>query len=111
MTTERRKEKIISVLSKRQPDLRVVLEDVIIAHNASAVSRTCEAVGVLNLHIISPEPEKVVFNEAISTRAEKWLNIQFHRNTAECLTYLKSLGCKVAVTTLSDQAVPYYQIN
>jgi tRNA (guanosine-2'-O-)-methyltransferase len=111
VATNRRREKIISVLSKRQPDLRVVLEDVIIAHNASAVSRTCEAVGVLNLHIISPEPEKVVFNEAISTRAEKWLNIQFHRNTAECLTSLKNQGYKIAVTTLSAQAVPYHEIN
>lgn len=111
MATERRREKIISVLSRRQPDLRVVLEDVIIAHNASAVARTCEAVGVLNLHIISPEPEKVVFNEAITTRAEKWLNIHFHHNTGECLDQLKADGYKIAVTTLSGQAIPYHEID
>jgi len=99
------------VLSKRQPDLRVVLEDVTIAHNASAVTRTCEAVGVLNLHIISQEPEKVVFNEAISTGAEKWLNIHFHRTTEECLLSLRKQGYKIAVTTLARETTPYTDIN
>jgi len=111
VATDKRREKIISVLSCRQPDLRVVLEDVIISHNASAVARTCEAVGVLNLHIISPEPEKVVFNEAITTRAEKWLNINFHKTAAECLADLKAQGYKIAVTTLSGKTVPYHEID
>lgn len=109
--TEKRREKIISVLSKRQPDLQVVLEEVSIAHNASAVARTCEAVGVLHLHIITPEPEKVVFNEAITTRAEKWLEIHFHPNTSECLSSLKAQGYKIAVTTLSGQPIPYDEID
>jgi tRNA (guanosine-2'-O-)-methyltransferase len=109
--TKKRQKKITNVLSRRQPDLIVVLEDVTIAHNASAVARTCEAVGALNLHIISSEPEKVVFNEAISTRAEKWLQIHFHQTTEECLVLLKNLGLKIAVTTLSEQAVPYTEID
>lgn len=96
---------------RRQPDLRVVLEDVTIAHNASAVARTCEAVGVLNLHIISSEPEKVVFNEAISTRAEKWLQIHFHQTTEECLALLKNQRFKIAVTTLSEHTHPYTEID
>jgi tRNA (guanosine-2'-O-)-methyltransferase len=109
--TEKRKEKIISVLSKRQADLRVVLEDVAIAHNASAIARTCEAIGILDLHIISKEPEKVVFNEAISTRAEKWLKIHFHRTTEECLLLLKNQGFKIAVTTLNENTIPYTEID
>jgi len=90
--TEARKEKLTRVLASRQPDLQVVLEEVTIAHNASAVARTCEAVGALNLHIISSRPDKVVFNEAITTRAEKWLSIHFHQSTAESLSLLKSQG-------------------
>ncbi|MDD8019750.1 MAG: RNA methyltransferase [Acidobacteriota bacterium] len=111
VTTEARKEKLTKVLSRRQPDLHVVLEEVTIAHNASAVARTCEAAGILNLHIISPHPENIVFNEAITTRAEKWLLIHFHQSTAECLSLLKSQGLKVAATTLSSQAVPHTEID
>lgn len=111
MPTEKRLNKIVSVLSRRQPDLRVVLEDVTIAHNASAVARTCEAVGVLNLHLISREPEKVVFNEAISTRAEKWLNLIFHNTTEECLSSFKEKGYRIAVTSLSGKTIPYTEID
>ena len=89
----------------------MVLEEVIIAHNASAVARTCEAAGILNLHIISAEPEKVIFNEAISTRAEKWLKIQFHRTTEECLSQLKELGFKIAVTTLQGETIDYTELD
>jgi len=109
--TAARKEKLTRVLSRRQPDLRVVLEGVTIAHNASAVARTCEAVGALNLHIISPDPDKVIFNEAITTRAEKWLLIHFHHTTAEALNLLRSQGLKIAVTTLSPQALPYTALD
>ncbi len=111
MATDRRRERIENVLSRRQPDLRVVLEEVIIAHNASAVARTCEATGVFNLHIITPHPEQIVFNEAISTRAEKWLNIHFHKTTEECLKLLKQLGHRIAVTTLEGETIPYDQID
>ena len=111
MPTAARKEKLTRVLSRRQPDLRVVLEGVTIAHNASAVARTCEAVGALNLHIISPDPDKVIFNEAITTRAEKWLLIHFHHTTAEALNLLRSQGLKIAVTTLSPQALPYTALD
>jgi len=109
--TAARKEKLTRVLSRRQPDLQVVLEGVTIAHNASAVARTCEAVGALNLHIISPHAEKVIFNEAITTRAEKWLLIHFHQTTTEALSILKGQGLKIAVTTLSPQALPYTALN
>ncbi len=111
MPTKKRLNKIVSVLSRCQPDLRVVLEDVTIAHNASAVARTCEAVGVLNLHLISKEPEKIVFNEAISTRAEKWLNLIFHKTTEECLLSLKKQSYKIAVTSLSEKTILYTEVD
>ena len=38
--TPERKEKLMAVLSKRQPDLTVVLENVFDPHNISAVMRT-----------------------------------------------------------------------
>lgn len=109
--TEKRRERIESVLSRRQPDLRVVLEDVAITHNASAVARTCEATGAFNLHIITRQPDQVAFNEAISTRAEKWLAIHFHQTTEECLSLLKTQGFKIAVTTLTGQTIPHTEID
>ncbi len=111
MATDQRRRRIETVLSRRQPDLRVVLEEVTITHNASAVARTCEATGAFNLHIITSQPDQVSFNEAISTRAEKWLALHFHRTTEDCLSLLKNQGFKIAVTTLTGETVSYAEID
>jgi tRNA (guanosine-2'-O-)-methyltransferase len=109
--TSRRIEKVKRLLSLRQPDLRVVLEGVTIAHNASAVMRTCDAVGVLYVDIISPSPESLTINRAISTRAEKWVETRVHETVGDCLLPLKKNGFKVAVTHLGKDALPYTELD
>jgi tRNA (guanosine-2'-O-)-methyltransferase len=109
--TRQRIEKIKRLLSQRQPDLRVVLEGVAIAHNASAVIRTCDAAGVLHLHLVSPNPEFIHVNKAISMRAEKWVEIHLHRSLAECLGPLRRDGLKIAVTHLGRGAAAYTELE
>jgi tRNA (guanosine-2'-O-)-methyltransferase len=109
--TRERIERVNRVLSLRQPDLRVVLEGVTIAHNASAVIRTCDAAGILHLDLISPNPELLRFNEAITTRADKWLEIGVHGTAAECFAPLKEAGFMVVATHLEAEAVPYTDID
>jgi len=109
--TPERTAKVNRVLSLRQPDLRVVLEGVTIAHNASAVIRTCDAAGVLHLELISPNPELLKFNEAISTGAHKWLEIGTHGAAAECLEPLKRAGLTILATHLRKESVPYTDID
>lgn len=111
MPTSRRIKKVKRLLSLRQPDLRVVLEGVTIAHNASAVMRTCDAAGVLHVDIISPSPELLTINRAISTRAEKWVETRVHATVGECLLPLKEKGYKVAVTHLGKEALPYTELD
>ena len=103
--------KVERVLSSRQADLRVVLEGVTIAHNASAVIRTCDAAGILHLDLVSPNPELLRFNEAISTRADKWLEIGVHPSPAECLAPLKKAGFEIVATHLQKDAVPYTDVD
>jgi tRNA (guanosine-2'-O-)-methyltransferase len=109
--TPQRIDKIKRLLSLRQPDLRVVLEGVTIAHNASAVIRTCDAAGILHLDLVSPNPELLSINKAISTRAEKWVDIHMHRSIGGCLLPLKEKGFRVAVTHLDKGAIPYAELD
>jgi tRNA (guanosine-2'-O-)-methyltransferase len=111
MPTPERIEKVERVLSQRQADLRVVLEGVTIAHNASAVIRTCDAAGILYLDLIAPNPELLRFNEAISTRADKWLEIAVHPAPAACLEPLKEAGYEIVATHLGRDAVPYTDVD
>ncbi len=111
MATDKRIARIEGVLSRRQPDLRVVLEGVTIAHNACAVIRTCDAAGILYLDLIAPNPELLRFNEAITTRTEKWLEIGVHASAQECLSGLKARGFTIVATRLADDAVPYTEVD
>jgi tRNA (guanosine-2'-O-)-methyltransferase len=111
MPTPERTAKVERVLARRQSDLRVVLEGVTIAHNASAVIRTCDAAGILHLDLISPNPELVRFNKAITTRADKWLEIGVHGAAAECFGPLKRAGYTIVATHLGKDAIPYTNID
>jgi tRNA (guanosine-2'-O-)-methyltransferase len=111
MPTPDREEKVRRVLAARQPDLRVVLENVTHAHNASAVIRTCDAAGVLYLDLVSPNPEALEFNKAISTGADKWLEIGIHPSARDCLVPLKGSGFKIVGTHLRGDAVPYTEFD
>jgi tRNA (guanosine-2'-O-)-methyltransferase len=111
MPTKKRTEKAKRVLSHRQPDLRIALEEVTNTHNASAVVRTCDAAGIMYLEIISAAKELFPVNRAVSTRAEKWLKLHYHSSTIECLDHLKKQGYKIAATHLGPQAVPYTSVD
>jgi len=61
--TPERTERLLSVMSKRQPDLAVVLENVFDPHNISAVMRTCDAVGIQDVFVLNtkiPRHKKVI---------------------------------------------------
>jgi tRNA (guanosine-2'-O-)-methyltransferase len=111
MPTPERIEKVKRVLALRQPDLRVIVDGISIAHNASAVVRTCDAAGVLYVHFITPNPDILTVNKAISTKAEKWVDLKFHPTAAECLIPLKKKGLKVAVTHLGRDSSLYTDLD
>ena len=51
--TEERKQKIESVLQKRQSNLTVVMENIFNPHNIAAVMRTCDSVGIQDLYVVN----------------------------------------------------------
>jgi tRNA (guanosine-2'-O-)-methyltransferase len=75
MTPERR-EKLQAVLSKRQNDITIVLENVFDPHNISAVMRTCDAVGVQELYVLNTKiPRHKKWGAKSSSSAAKWLTV------------------------------------
>ncbi|MBD3414759.1 MAG: hypothetical protein GF421_10055 [Candidatus Aminicenantes bacterium] len=111
MPTKQRKQRVKDVLSHRQPDLRVVLEDVTNTHNASAVVRTCDAAGVLYVDIIYSSPEPFPVNASISTKAEKWIRFRHHSSTKDCFEAIKNQGLKIASTHLGPESTSYTSID
>ncbi|MFN3266411.1 MAG: tRNA (guanosine(18)-2'-O)-methyltransferase TrmH [Deinococcales bacterium] len=105
MTTERQN-RVRAVLDKRQPDLTVLLEHVHKPHNLSAILRSCDAVGVLEAHIVALEGRVPTFNET-SAGSDKWLPLHQHPNTQNAFSSLRSKGFNVIAAHLSDTALDY----
>ncbi|HEY5967441.1 MAG TPA: RNA methyltransferase [Chitinophagaceae bacterium] len=111
MTPERR-EKLQSVLSKRQDDITIVLENVFDPHNISAVMRTCDAVGVQEVYVLNTKiPRHKKWGAKSSSSAAKWLTVYQFENAEECFSELRKKYSKILTTHLSSDAVNLYEID
>lgn len=111
MTTERF-QKIQSVLSKRQNDLTVVLENVFDPHNISAVMRSCDAVGIQEIYVLNTKiPRHKKWGTRSSSSAAKWLTVHQFENADECFDALRKKYATILTTHLSSDAVSLYELN
>jgi tRNA (guanosine-2'-O-)-methyltransferase len=111
MTNERR-QKIESVLSKRQNDLTVVLENVFDPHNISAVMRSCDAVGIQELYVLNTKiPRHKKWGARSSSSAAKWLTVHQFENSDECFAALRKKYSTILTTHLSADAVSLYDLD
>lgn len=114
--TPERYAKILRVLSKRQPTLTVLMDEVNKPHNLSAIVRTCDAVGVLQAHAVPPRGGKLAaFDghtfEATSGSAHKWVPVQRHDHTVQAVQALQAQGFQVLATHLSQRCVDYRELD
>ncbi len=111
MTPERR-ERLLSVLNKRQAGLTVVLENVEDPHNISAVMRTCDSVGIQEIYVLNNRiPRHKKWGARSSSSAAKWLTIHQFSDTAECMAALRQKYDKIFTTHLAADAVGLYEID
>lgn len=111
MTPERR-EKLENVLSKRQDDITIVLENVFDPHNISAVMRTCDAVGVQEVYVLNTKiPRHKKWGARSSSSAAKWLTVHQYEDAQECFLSLRKKYSKILTTHLSSDAVNLYSID
>jgi tRNA (guanosine-2'-O-)-methyltransferase len=111
MTNERR-QRIQSVLSKRQNDLTVVLENVFDPHNISAVMRSCDAVGVQEIYVLNTKiPRHKKWGSRSSSSAAKWLIIHQFEDPIPCFEAIRKKYITVLTTHLTGEAVSLYKLD
>lgn len=111
--TARRRVRVERVLGRRQPDLTVVLENVHDPHNVSAVLRSCDAVGVLRVHLVYTveEPPAGAFARTTSASAAKWIECVRHESVPACYAALRGEGLAVLATALTDESRDLYDYD
>jgi len=110
--TPERKEKLEAVLSHRQPDITLVLENVFDPHNISAVMRTCDAVGVQDIYILTNRiPRHKKWGVRSSSSAAKWLTVHQFDNVEKCFVELRKKYDRILTTHLGSNSVDLYEID
>ncbi len=106
----RRYHRIKQVLEKRQPDLTVLTEDVHKPHNLSAIIRTCDAVGILDVHSINTTDDFPTFSQ-VSQGSDKWIFLHTHPDIQTAITHLKSQNVNIYAAHFSEQSLDYRDID
>ncbi len=104
---KKRLDRITTVVKSRRSDIVVVLEDIHDPHNAAAILRTCDALGIQNVYFVFEKekpfnPKRV--GKASSSSANKWLDFTLFDSLHQCINTLVQDGYTIIATALTDQS-------
>ena len=108
--TPRRRGRVLDVVLKRLSSVTVVLENLSDVHNASAVLRTSEGLGLDAIHVVE-QPNKWEKNNAIAKGSQRWIEVVKHQGLARCLGDLSSRGFQLFAADVGEGCVPVHEID
>jgi tRNA (guanosine-2'-O-)-methyltransferase len=109
MTPERFK-KSVTVLNQRQPDLTVVTDEVHKSQNISAIIRTCDAVGIMELHSVY-DADTFKAHTGTTLGTHKWVKTNVYPTINTPLVNLKNDIYQIVVADISSLTVDYRDID
>lgn len=99
-------ERLQEVLNQRTRYLTVVLDDIYQPQNSSAVIRTCECIGIQDLHIIEDRNAHKTSRDVVKG-SSKWISLNHHdKNRIDCIKKLRDNDYKIVAMTLSEDSIP-----
>ena len=113
MSTEERLARIDDSLSRKQPTLQIMLDNVHSSQNLSAIIRSCDAVGVLDIYYSTKENEALRIHKTITQGAHRWTH-RYRMKDDDKVAFLKqkkSQGFQIVVTHLEERAVSFREID
>jgi len=113
MINDKRIQRIDVSLARKQPKLQIMLDNVHSSQNLSAIIRSCDAVGVLDIYYASPENETLRIHKTITQGAHRWTR-RYRIETKDKTSFLKqkkAQGFQVVVTHLEERAVSFREVD
>jgi tRNA (guanosine-2'-O-)-methyltransferase len=101
--------RIRDFLSLRQPSLTLCLEQLHKPHNVSAIVRSCDAVGVYEVHAVWDKKPDIRKSTAMGS--ENWVYTKEYLCIEDAVSHLKTQKMQVLVTNLSENAVDFRDID
>lgn len=112
LVTKERVQKMRGVLSQRSRKVCAVFERTHHAHNVSAILRTMDSFGFLDVFFVYDDPNmRFRPYDAIDRSASKWLMIRTENSVEACAKKLKVNGYKIALISRPDfsKTSDYYE--
>jgi tRNA (guanosine-2'-O-)-methyltransferase len=95
----------------RQPDLTVVLEGIHDPHNVSAIMRTADAAGVLEVQLVYEIEAFPKLGKKSSASALKWVRRRPFKSVRECYDRLREEGFRIYATHLGGASKSIYELD
>jgi tRNA (guanosine-2'-O-)-methyltransferase len=100
------------VLDARQADLLVVLEDITDPHNISAVLRSCDAVGVAEVHLVGTySPYGRHLGSHSSASAFKWVDVHGYGDARSCAQAVRERVPTLLAATPDGEASGLFDLD
>lgn len=105
-----RNHKIVELLKRRQTDLTVFMDEVHKPHNLAAIVRTCDAVGIGDVHAVYPEGMLRTCHKT-SMGSNRWVETHTYKSLSDGVLPLKEKGMQVLAAHFSDSAIDFRQVD
>ncbi|MGV6851634.1 MAG: tRNA (guanosine(18)-2'-O)-methyltransferase TrmH [bacterium] len=94
------------ILQQRQPDLRILMDEVHKTHNFSAIVRSCDAVGVSQVHYV-PTSGGLKISSGLALGSQKWVHVNKHSNLNQAVEVLKKQNFTIIAANASEKAIDF----
>jgi tRNA (guanosine-2'-O-)-methyltransferase len=109
--TAKRLNTIKEVVSNRQFDLTVILENIHDPHNVAAIFRSVDAVGIDEVQLLYTKESFPALHPKVTTGGGKWVKQNKYRDPEKLAADLKQRGFKIYTTHLAADAVSIHDID
>lgn len=102
--------RLSGILDRRQPDLTVLTDNVHKAHNISAIVRTCDAVGVLEVHAVWPDPSFRV-EPTSASGTQRYVPVRAHQDLGSAFDHLAQRPFQIVAAHPDPRAIDFRQVD
>lgn len=100
-----------AVVTARQFDVRIVLENIHDPHNVSAILRSCDSVGIPKVSLLYNVEKFPRIGKKSSASANKWVERDKYTTVDDCYSALRNEGYTIYATNCNPEAVDFYSID
>jgi tRNA (guanosine-2'-O-)-methyltransferase len=108
---EVRKERIDQVIAGRTRSVVVVLDRLEDNFNMGAVVRTCEAMGLQELHVIDNPAHPFRPNQKVTQGCDKWVDLVVHPDFAACRAHLQGRGFSLWASAIREGSTSLFRLR